>query len=168
LSSCSGRRKGRKNKFCLHTVRSHSILLLFPAVSQLRDDKPEDVDSEMALIKCPDCGKEITDKATNCVHCGCPINIPKSSHDDENVNTQSSEEIKSDESNESQALSALKAFVTGSLRKCPSCGQSIAQNAKRCPYCGRREPFFFSHMIYYILVIIMLIAYFSALGGKGK
>ena len=122
----------------------------------------------MALIKCPDCGKEITDKATNCVHCGCPINIPQSSYDDENVNTQSSEEIKSDESNESQALSALKALVTGSLRKCPSCGQSIAQNAKRCPYCGRREPFFFSHMIYYILVIIMLIAYFSALGGKGK
>lgn len=27
----------------------------------------------MALIKCPDCGKDISDKAPQCIHCGCPI-----------------------------------------------------------------------------------------------
>lgn len=27
----------------------------------------------MALIKCPECGKEISDKATACIHCGYPI-----------------------------------------------------------------------------------------------
>ena len=27
----------------------------------------------MALIKCPECGKEISDKAANCIHCGCPL-----------------------------------------------------------------------------------------------
>ena len=27
----------------------------------------------MALIKCPECGKEISDKATACVNCGCPL-----------------------------------------------------------------------------------------------
>lgn len=27
----------------------------------------------MALIKCPECGKEISDKARVCVNCGCPI-----------------------------------------------------------------------------------------------
>lgn len=27
----------------------------------------------MALIKCSECGKEISDKATACVHCGCPL-----------------------------------------------------------------------------------------------
>lgn len=27
----------------------------------------------MALIKCPDCGKEISDKAASCIHCGCPM-----------------------------------------------------------------------------------------------
>ena len=27
----------------------------------------------MALIKCSECGKEISDKATACVHCGCPV-----------------------------------------------------------------------------------------------
>ena len=29
--------------------------------------------SDMALIKCPDCGKEVSDKAQACIHCGCPI-----------------------------------------------------------------------------------------------
>lgn len=27
----------------------------------------------MALIKCPECGKEISDKAAACIHCGCPL-----------------------------------------------------------------------------------------------
>ncbi len=28
----------------------------------------------MALIKCPECGKEISDQAKACPNCGCPIN----------------------------------------------------------------------------------------------
>lgn len=28
----------------------------------------------MALIKCPECGKEISDKAPACIHCGYPLN----------------------------------------------------------------------------------------------
>ena len=27
----------------------------------------------MALIKCSECGKEFSDKASACIHCGCPI-----------------------------------------------------------------------------------------------
>lgn len=27
----------------------------------------------MALIKCPECGKEISDKAQTCIHCGYPL-----------------------------------------------------------------------------------------------
>ena len=27
----------------------------------------------MALIKCPECGKNISDTCKNCIHCGCPI-----------------------------------------------------------------------------------------------
>lgn len=27
----------------------------------------------MAMIKCPECGKEISDKAKSCIHCGCPL-----------------------------------------------------------------------------------------------
>lgn len=28
----------------------------------------------MALIKCPECGKQISDKSDVCIGCGCPIN----------------------------------------------------------------------------------------------
>lgn len=31
----------------------------------------------MALIKCPECGKEMSDQATSCPNCGCPIEIVK-------------------------------------------------------------------------------------------
>ena len=31
----------------------------------------------MALIKCPECGKEISDKANACIHCGYPLNEQK-------------------------------------------------------------------------------------------
>ena len=27
----------------------------------------------MALVKCKECGKEISDKAKTCPNCGCPI-----------------------------------------------------------------------------------------------
>lgn len=29
----------------------------------------------MALINCPECGRQISDKATNCPNCGCPIHV---------------------------------------------------------------------------------------------
>lgn len=37
----------------------------------------------MAIIKCPECGKEISNKASNCIHCGYPIlqNYSKNSND---------------------------------------------------------------------------------------
>lgn len=27
----------------------------------------------MALIKCPECGREVSDKAASCINCGCPL-----------------------------------------------------------------------------------------------
>lgn len=31
----------------------------------------------MAMIQCPECGNQVSDKAANCIHCGCPINVSK-------------------------------------------------------------------------------------------
>ena len=38
----------------------------------------------MSLIKCPECGKEISDKAKACINCGFPLNDDKS---EENICT---------------------------------------------------------------------------------
>ena len=32
----------------------------------------------MAMIKCPECGKDVSDKAASCIHCGSPIRVDKS------------------------------------------------------------------------------------------
>lgn len=37
----------------------------------------------MALINCPECGKEVSDKAKTCIHCGYPINVSKIKTNDE-------------------------------------------------------------------------------------
>ena len=37
----------------------------------------------MALIKCPECKKQISDKAKQCIHCGCPIEIENKYYCDE-------------------------------------------------------------------------------------
>lgn len=34
--------------------------------------------TNMAIIKCPECGKEISDKALSCPNCGCPISSTSS------------------------------------------------------------------------------------------
>lgn len=36
--------------------------------------KEQKGDDNMALIKCPECGKEISERASACPHCGYPIN----------------------------------------------------------------------------------------------
>lgn len=37
----------------------------------------------MALINCPECGKEISDKAISCPSCGCPINQQSTNSNEE-------------------------------------------------------------------------------------
>ena len=41
----------------------------------------------MALINCPECRKEISDKAKNCIHCGYPLNIPEKNELPNTTNT---------------------------------------------------------------------------------
>lgn len=40
----------------------------------------------MALIKCTECGKEISDKATSCPNCGCPIEDSAQNKTNESIN----------------------------------------------------------------------------------
>ncbi len=46
----------------------------------------------MALIKCPECGKEISDSAKNCPQCGYPLHTEEAENQDEQSNSK--EEVK--------------------------------------------------------------------------
>lgn len=49
----------------------------------------------MALIKCPECGREISDKAVSCPRCGCPASeFPKNKTVQESRNVQSNEDMR--------------------------------------------------------------------------
>ena len=39
----------------------------------------------MALIKCPECGQEISDQATSCPNCGCPMKKTNGDSDKDNL-----------------------------------------------------------------------------------
>jgi hypothetical protein len=58
------------------------------------------MDSEMALIDCNECGKQISDKAQHCVHCGVAIE----QHADANAKQKNSS-LASNESNASMVFS---------------------------------------------------------------
>lgn len=64
----------------------------------------------MALIKCPECGKEISDQAASCPTCGFPINPQVIA----NPINQSPSQIKSDDT-----------------LKCPKCGSSQLTSNKK-------------------------------------
>lgn len=44
----------------------------------------------MAMIKCKECGKEISDQARACPYCGCPSEEAKKSQDTQDKNASSS------------------------------------------------------------------------------
>lgn len=44
----------------------------------------------MAMIKCSECGKEISDKAGNCPNCGCPVETQKSEREKKNKSNKKS------------------------------------------------------------------------------
>lgn len=55
----------------------------------------------MALIKCKECNKEISDKANACIHCGSPITKKKICKECGNI-------IKKDEKNVASVVILLK------------------------------------------------------------
>lgn len=43
----------------------------------------------MALIKCPECGKEISNRAVSCIYCGFPLSELDSSVSSQDIQTSS-------------------------------------------------------------------------------
>ena len=62
----------------------------------------------MALIKCPECGKEISDKATCCIHCGCPMDYIVKQINDNLVKVQLGQVLKQDSVTEEKIPKIMK------------------------------------------------------------
>ena len=73
----------------------------------------------MALIKCPECGKEISDMANSCPNCGYPIK----ENTQHNENTKKIYEYICD-SDKCISMCPVKEFnnFLGATCKCPDCG----------------------------------------------
>lgn len=69
----------------------------------------------MALIKCPECGKEFSDRASACPNCSCPT-----------------KDILQDLQNAAVESEKLKQII------CPRCGSSVKADGDYCDNCGRR------------------------------
>lgn len=80
----------------------------------------------MALIKCPECGKDISDRAFSCPNCGFPI---REQIKDGSVSTTTSDHNQTNESND--PIIKLDETV-----KCRVCGAALAQGQRICKTCG--------------------------------
>lgn len=67
----------------------------------------------MALIKCIECGKDVSDKATACPNCGCPI-------------TESIKEIQLEKDKNKDKL----------FFSCPICKKQFPNGTLKCDLCG--------------------------------
>ena len=114
----------------------------------------------MALIKCPECGKEISDKAPACIHCGYPL-ANTQQNVTETVPPQSSNSIPKENINNSKGFSVVsidentvslqcekcarisqylqdkvitkvseKEWATKNIIFCPSCGNTMNKGSK--------------------------------------
>ena len=112
----------------------------------------------MALIKCPECGKEISDKAEHCIHCGFPIGQQvKPAIETRAPNTN----VGSTSHAGHRVLKDNEVFVEYSNRdktwRCPTCGKELAKNALFCPNCGRRYPHL-SKLIPIVIIACIFVA----------
>ena len=70
----------------------------------------------MALIKCPGCEKDISDKAEKCIHCGYLLKV----------------------SSGTDSLATSKAPVKSEQNICSKCGAVLNADQSFCPKCGQR------------------------------
>ena len=94
----------------------------------------------MAIIQCPGCGKNISDKAEACPHCGktfktgilceeCGEIIPEGCNACPNCGCPIPQKEKLE-----QPCVSKKENTT--MKPCETCGKLIAKSAKKCPHCG--------------------------------
>lgn len=102
----------------------------------------------MALIKCPECEKEISDKSSVCIHCGFPIAkfklkkvirfLPDKNKyiiEKDNLTSQEAEQY-ANEFNKKYSQYNLRCEVVDSTIELDIYHAPTVNNIIRCPHCG--------------------------------
>ena len=72
----------------------------------------------MALVKCRECGDQVSDQAHSCPHCG----VPDPGMDMETLYKE------------------FRTTPKGDSISCRECGKDLAENTEACPHCGAPIP----------------------------
>ena len=79
----------------------------------------------MALIKCPECGKDVSDKASACIHCGFPLSTTA-----QNTNTQQKPTILTPQINVKAPMKMFSQNDTTVSIECCNCSKVYSYNRK--------------------------------------
>ena len=110
----------------------------------------------MALFECPECGGKVSDKATQCPHCGCPIEKPHKQSKtcpecgqevDASVmvcpncalpfsRTKTNGKVDKHSNTTNTDNQNGKRIVDRNQSECPLCKSIIYKSDERCPVCG--------------------------------
>ena len=92
----------------------------------------------MALIICPECGKEISDKAKCCIHCGYPLEeMQKAQQEQEERYWEvDPDSVNSNKSEDGIAGPEPEEISEAVFVNCPVCGKQVSSKTYDCPNCG--------------------------------
>lgn len=96
----------------------------------------------MALIKCSECGHEISDKSSQCIHCGNPINMDELSHE-ESVPESTEESVTTDNNH------------VETVKEEETMDQEFKEEYKRVEKKNRKGLYIFLAIVAFIAIIII-------------
>lgn len=98
----------------------------------------------MALIKCPECGKEVSEDVDFCKNCGTQYRKTCSDQNGEGIDSACperpvSEDVKPEDSESyTDTCSESSESKDTAKRICKKCGNELEEGQTFCPKCGKR------------------------------
>ena len=122
----------------------------------------------MALIICPECGKEISDKAKCCIHCGYPLEEetqkqPELPEEDRYWEAEP-DGFSSEKDAEGIAGPEPEEMSEAVFINCPVCGKHVSSKTYDCPNCGHpineKEGISFGMVLLAVIAGILILSIF--------